>query len=280
MAGMRIAADECRRWIARLDLTFERRRESTILSQNRHNGPLRLQRPFYPEEGVCHAYVLHPPGGVVGGDRLTLNAVVEEEAAALITTPGATKFYRSLKDTALQENFLTVQSNGCMEWLPQETILFPGANARTVTHIQLDRHSSFLGWEVVCFGLPGCDQPFHYGTADLTLDVQREDVPMFRDRVRINGESGLNRPAGLRGFSVCGTFLAAGCDLKMLDPLRRLFEDKADRLFGITLVEDLLVARYLGHASFQAKALFQKLWAWLRDPLLGRKACPPRIWST
>lgn len=280
MAAIQSAAGGCRGWKARLDLTFEARPTATVLTENRHSGPLRLQRPFYPEEGVCHAYVLHPPGGVVGGDRLTLNAVVGENAAALITTPGAAKFYRSPTDEAGQENILTVAAGGALEWLPQETIIFPGARARTTTCIRLDRKAAFMGWEILCLGLPACDQPFRHGRADAALEIYRNGEPIFKDRLRVDGESGLNRPAGLRGFSVCGTFLAAGCREEMLAPLRQSADEASHCLLGITLLEDLLVARYLGNASLEAKAVFQNLWTRLRPHLTGRMACPPRIWST
>ena len=112
-------------WQARLDLGFEQRAGRTVLAHKRQFGPLTVQRPFYPEGGPCHLYVLHPPGGVVGGDRLAVSVLVAEGAHALITTPGAAKFYRSAGPRADVVQRLSVDAGGALEWFPQENILFP-----------------------------------------------------------------------------------------------------------------------------------------------------------
>jgi urease accessory protein len=269
-----------RTWFARLELAFAPRKEKTILQLNRHSGPLRLQHPFYPEEFVCHAYVLHPPGGVVGGDHLQLSVAVESDAAALLTTPGATKFYRSIGDQASQKNYFEVGDNGYLEWLPQETIFFPGAKGFTVTRVNLGKTAGFMGWEICCLGLPACGQPFHSGDLETVLEIHRNGRPLLLERLRVTGEKNLNSPVGLRGHSVSATFIATGCRPEMLITLRKILNVQPEVLTGITLMEDLLVARYLGDSSTTAKTLFQKLWTWLRPHLTGRAVCPPRIWAT
>jgi urease accessory protein len=280
MAAMFLSQNHCRNWFARLELEFAARNKTTILFKNRHTGPLRLQRPFYPEDDVCHAYILHPPGGVVGGDHLELSTIVESKAAALLTTPGAAKFYRSVGDQAIQKNYFKVENGGCLEWLPQETIFFPAANAQTITKIDLAEKADFAGWEILCFGLPACGQPFHFGSSKTRLEIRRNGSLLLLDQLRVMGETELKRPSGLRGYSVSATFIAANGQKEMLAPLRKIAEKISDGLAGITLIEDLIVARYLGDSSLTAKNLFQKLWTWLRPQLTGRKACPPRIWAT
>lgn len=111
-------------WLADIALRYELKRGKTCLTEKRHLGPLMVQRPFYPEQGVAHTYLLHPPGGVVGGDTLSININVQPYAHALLTTPGATKFYRSAGGTASQTQTLTVAQEGFLEWLPQENIFF------------------------------------------------------------------------------------------------------------------------------------------------------------
>src|SRR5205085_6360717 len=87
-------------WQAELRLRFNcdapgpLRPGRTRLVERQHRGPLVVQRPFYPEGDPCHVYLVHPPGGVVGGDALRIDATVDPGAHALITTPAATKFYR------------------------------------------------------------------------------------------------------------------------------------------------------------------------------------------
>lgn len=267
-------------WQAQLALEFSSRQGLTILSGNRHTGPLRVQRTLYPEAQVCHACLLHPPGGVVGGDHLRLEVEVKSDAAALITTPGATKFYRSGGARAIQENRLSIESNAWLEWLPQESIVYPDADARIATRVNLADGAGFMGWEVVCIGLPACGRPFTAGRLETSLEVHRGGLPVFKDRLMVADEADLRRPAGLRGCSVSATFVATGGRPEMLAPLRRIVNADPKWLAGITLMEDLLVARYIGDTSSEAKRLFQEIWTWLRPNLNGRKACPPRIWET
>ena len=113
-------------WEASLELGFERRAERTVLAQRRQRGPLAVQRTFHPEGDTCHLYLLHPPGGVAGGDRLVIDTRLKPGARALVTTPGATKFYNSIGPEASQLQRFSIDE-GCLEWLPQENIFFPDA---------------------------------------------------------------------------------------------------------------------------------------------------------
>jgi len=280
MAQALLKTDADEGWQAHLALEFTSREAVTVLSGNRHTGPLRVQRPLYPEGGVCHVCLLHPPGGVVGGDRLRLEVEVKSDAAALITTPGATKFYRSGGARAIQENRLSIERNGWLEWLPQESIVYPDADAGIATRVNLAEGAGFMGWEVVCIGLPACGRPFTAGRLETRLEIQRGGRPIFKDRLMVADETDIRRPAGLRGCSVSATFVATGGNPEMLPPLRRIVNADPKRLAGITLMEDLLVARYIGNTSSEAKRLFQEIWTWLRPHLSGRPACAPRIWDT
>ena len=140
MAGIDTTPDEG--WHASLHLEYILRNDRTVLARNRHHGPLVVQRPLYPEGGVCHTYILHPPSGVVGGDRLEINILAKQDTATLITTPGATKFYRSTGKKAIQEQNIRVDDGAILEWFPQDNILFPGANVETSTTVdQIGRAS-------------------------------------------------------------------------------------------------------------------------------------------
>ena len=267
-------------WSAKLQLEYKWRTERTVIAHNRHHGPLRVQRPLYPEGEVCHTYILHPPGGVIGGDQLEIDIRAGRETSALITTPGATKFYRSTGATAIQEQHIHVDEDATLEWFPQENILFPGAKVKINTTFDLRYSSKIIAWEILCLGLPVNEQIFDHGQLAASLIIRREGIPLLTERLRVQEGKGLFGCAGLRGYPVMSTFLATGCTSDMLTYLRGLSPREQKALYGITLVDDLLVARYLGYSTFAARELFINIWRLLRPGITGRPACSPRIWTT
>ncbi len=278
---MRTAAvkPETSGWRAELRLAYAVAGETTILADNRHRGPLRVQRPLYPEDGVCHTCILHPPGGVVGGDSLHLELAVHPGAHALLTTPGATKFYRSGGRPASQRQILTVR-DGTLEWLPQETIAFPGAEAELVTEVRLEGGAKYIGWEILCLGLPTRGEAFTTGRFEGRLALYRDGRPLFIDRLRVTGAGDLDSVIGLRRSPVTGCFLATGVSREIAEELGASLSRQGGDLTGLTLLGEVLVARYLGDSGVTAREFFTDLWTRLRPRLLGRNVCPPRIWST
>ena len=265
-------------WQASLSLGYQSRDQGTVLAHRQRQGPLTIQRSFYPEGPVCHNYLLHPPGGIVGGDRLQLDVRVESGAHALITTPGAAKFYRSAGATATVEQRLTVENAATLEWLPQENILFPGAQARMKTRIDLAADSRFLGWEVHCLGRPVIAERFSHGRADLGLELWIDGHPVLVERLRLNQERDLHGAAGLRGKPVTATLLASGADAAILATVQEYLGQCP--YAAATRLDQLLVIRFLGDDTSVLLALLRELWALLRPAVIGVPACPPRIWAT
>jgi urease accessory protein len=273
------AADTDKGWQARLALGFRAQARRTVLAERAHHGPLSVQRPFYPEGPVCHVYLLHPPGGVVGGDRLAIDVDAGIGSQALITTPGATKFYRSASAVASQCQRLRVRTGASLEWFPQENILFPGAEVSLATHIELEDDARLAFWEIHCLGRPVIDEPFDAGRLDSRLAVYRDGRPLLLERLRVAGQRGTRR-AQLAGHPVTATLLLARADTADRDLARSLLPELGDGYTGITLIEDLLVVRYLGRSTEQARGLLGAVWSALRPAMLGIEAAMPRIWAT
>jgi len=271
-------------WQARLQLGFERRDDATILSRREHFGPLRVQKALYPEgEAICHAIVLHPPSGIVGGDELEIAVRVGEHAHALLTTPGAGKWYRSGGAQAAQRLRFEVAEHGVLEWLPQETIVFDGARARMETEVVLARDARFIGWEVLCLGRRAAGERYASGEIALQTRIEQDGRVIWLERGKLEGGSPLlDSPAGLAGYSVAATLLAVGVsqDAAPLAACREILPTEADAQYGITALPEVLVARYLGHASESAREWFTALWRMLRPAVIGCEACSPRIWRT
>lgn len=271
----------CPSWQAHIELQFARRGPRTAIVGRRHAGPLRIQRPFYPEGEVCHTYLLHPPGGVVGGDELSIDLAVAEHGHALLTTPGAAKFYRSAGALASQRQHFKVGAGATLEWLPQDTILFSGSEVHSQCRIDLTGDARFIGWELLCFGRPAGAAPYDAGRCRQGLALYRDDAPLVIERGHYEAGGALMGAAwGLQGHSVSGTLLASGADTETLERARRVALPETAGRLACTLMEDVLVCRVLSHHAEPARHAFIHIWQAIRPRLLGREASPPRIWNT
>lgn len=267
-------------WRATLSLGFADDRGTTRLMERSHFGPLRVQKPLYPEHpSVCHAIVVHPPGGVVGGDQLAITANVGAGAHAFLTTPGAAKWYRANGHVSRQDLTLQVGAGAALEWLPQETIFFNGADVRIDTDVAMEADASFITADILCFGRTASGERFDRGRIAQRMQVRRGGrLVWFEQGALTGGAADMTGPLGLNGHTVCATLLAVGrpAGAACLQALR----EEASPQFGVTQMKSVLVARYIGDSSQEARRLMHRAWRLLRPALLDRDAVTPRIWNT
>jgi urease accessory protein len=254
---MQLAEPLAASWKASLSLGFRNIDRKTVLAEKRSDGPLVVQKALYPEGPErCHAIVVHPPGGIAGGDELALEVRSESDANALLTTPGAAKWYRSAGAWARQS--LRFEVEGSLEWLPRESIVFDGALADLRCDIALKEGARYVGWEVVCLGR------FARGKVKLDTRIRQGGRMLFIEKGEIEGGGRLMRsPAGLGGRSVFGTFIATSTEKVSVESV------------ATTRLPGLLIGRYLGDSSEEALRAFTRLWKALRP-----SAVEPRIWAT
>jgi urease accessory protein len=266
-------------WYAELELAYARFGESSRPVLRRHLGPLRVQKHLYAEgPEVCQHIIVHPPGGIAGGDRLAIRARVEDGAWAQLTSPGAAKWYRA-NGPAYQTLELHVSPGATLEWLPQETIVFSAAQAELQTRIELHGDARLFYWDIVALGRPASGERFEQGHFQARLDIRRDGQPLWHERQRIAGGDGLlDSPIGLDGQPVFATLLVTGeIDDELLERCRALAHPVRGDL---SQLPGLLVARCLAGETLQARAWLIALWQLLRPALLGREALAPRIWNT
>jgi urease accessory protein len=275
-------------WHAHLALHFRRTAAGTRLVHSQHEGPLYVQRPFYPEgKELAHVYLLHPPGGLVSGDRLQVGLDLAPETQVLCTTPGAGRLYRARSDKRLQEqlNILQVARDASLEWFPQETIVFPGAHAALETRVELTARARFTGWEIAVLGLPANAQRFDNGELRQRLRIDVAGRPAVLEHLWLDAASALPSAAcGLQGqmvsgVFVCGPFAATLPAEETMTALRAVAAAAPGRC-GVTRAGDFLVGRYLGNCAQEARRCFRAWWQVLRPLLLQRPSCTPAIWST
>ena len=272
-----------RQWHARLEVAVAMRTGSSVAVHRRHAGPLRLQKPLHPEgPGVAHLLVVHPPAGIAGGDRLEIDIDVRDDAHALVTTPGATKWYRSDGARAGQHVTLSIARGACLEWLPQESIVFDRADIETSTTIACERGATCIGWDIVVLGRVASGERFERGAMRQDIVLSCDGRTLWRERGRIGvGDALLDSPVGWNGHRVAGTMWAWGAALSDadLEHCRGMTMARPDA--GVTVLGDgLVVARALSDSTESVRDLFRALWAIIRPAMTGRPATTPRIWAT
>lgn len=274
-----------RNWPASLDLEFAPRNGRTVLTRMDFRGPLRVQRPFYPEGQTCHAYLLHPPGGLVSGDALAIRATARPGARALLTTPSAGKAYGADGSGAVQSQAVRIAAeDAAVEWTPMETIVFDRAKADLSVAVDLAGDARCIGWEILCLGRPAGGRPFKTGCVVQTLEIHRDQKPLLHERQTFSGGANvMTDNFGLAGASVTGTLFAAGPDDVLQEALamvRKALAPAPGAVCASTHRRGVLLTRYRGNDAEEARRLFALAWAEIRPVLLGREACPPRIWTT
>lgn len=270
-------------WQASLTLALRHKGLRTILQTVDHLGPLRVQRPFYPEGAVCHLYLLHPPGGMVAGDVLAISVDVNKAAHTLLTTPAAGKLYRVADGAPPQYQGVHAHlaEQAILEWLPQETILFNGAKGELWNRFELTGSAQLMAWDIICLGRRASGETFDSGEVKQRLEIYRDGKPVFIDRIHFVGASEmLSAPWGMAGEPVCGTFLITvdpRLELSM-DALREQLPSGPQ--WGLSRRGEVLIVRYLGVSAEQCRRGFEAIWRQLRPLLLQREAIRPRIWNT
>ena len=253
-----------------------------------HNGPLRVLKTLYPEgDQVCHNVLVHPPGGLVGGDTLDIQVRVNSGAHALVTTPGAARFYRSDGEPALQRTVLHLESGARLEWLPLEAILYTGCKAENMLTAELADGAQMIGWDVTSLGLPGADLPFLKGSFLQHLELTGQWLE--RGRIAADDHLLLTSPLGLSGQTCMATlFFASGNALErkqkesLLDAARLCMDAHPLKGHaGITSAGPrVVVLRVLAAGVEPAMGLLRQVWLAWRGLAWGRPAVMPRIWAT
>lgn len=274
-------------WHATLDLNYHRDGPRTTL-RHRHDGPLRILKSLYPEgEGICHNVIVHPPGGLVGGDALDIRVHAHAGAHALISTPGATRFYRSEGAEATQRVQLRVAEGARLEWLPLEAIAYPQCQARNALSLDIAPGGECLGWDVCALGLPAAGEAFNQGT--LLQELQWPGVWLERARIDAGDTRLLDSPLGLAGQRALGTLWLARGEAwpttrrdALLDAVRAALADvppNANVHAGATSPDArLIVVRALAPQVEPLMAALQRVWARLRGTAWGQPGAAPRIW--
>jgi urease accessory protein len=265
-------------WHGILHLGFESRQGRTQLIRNQGQAPLKVQRPFYPEgDEVCHSVIMHTAGGIVGGDRLTFDFRLSQQTKALITTPAASKIYRTNGREAHQVINVDLAEGACLEWLPLEAIVFNQALYRQEMRVNLAQGANWLGWEMTRFGRSARGE----GNWRSRTEVWQDGKPIWVDRQWMLGsEENFESSHGLAGCPVVGSFAWIGqaVEPEFVEKARLLWTGSTGEI-GVTRLSIGLLCRYRGHSSLEARRWFIAVWELIRLSYFQRPVCIPRVWQ-
>jgi urease accessory protein len=266
-------------WQASLRLRFADDEGTTRLTERAHSGPLRVQKPLYPEgQHICHAIMIHPPGGVVGGDSLAVDIDAGPATHAFLTSPGAAKWYRANGKVSTQTVRIVAGAGANVEWMPQEAIFFNDARVQLTHDVELAADACYIGSDILCFGRSASGEVFASGGVTQRTRIRRGAKLVWCEQGTLQGGSETMRSVlGMQGATVCATLLGVGKPVpaSLLDTMRAL-----DPALAVSQVKSVFVARYLCGDSETARRVITGVWQLLRPHLLGCAAPLPRIWNT
>ena len=278
-------------WLAHLELHFARQPATdagtlprSALVMNRHQGPLLVQKALYPEgPGVCHAVVLHPPAGVAAGDHLEIDVRVEQGAHALLTTPSATRWYKSGGVPALQQVRFAVAADATLEWLPEENLFYEHVKARQSTLIEAEAGASVIAWDAFMLGRTARGEHWHDGEVSLQTRLSvGGQLKYFEQGLFRGADLRMDGPAGLKGMRCGATLLALGSGVNhaLCEQIAEVLPYQPELMAGCSQIEaGLIMMRVLGREATSVRQLLHEIWTTIRPAVTGVAAKPLRLWA-
>ncbi|MDA1257301.1 MAG: urease accessory protein UreD [Chloroflexi bacterium] len=271
----------------RLDLSVVADGGIAVIQRLYQQAPLRALFP-HPEFGEpLTAVLVNSSGGVVGGDRLTVEVEACDRAEILVTGQAAEKVYRSAGRDATVTTTLSARLGAFVEFLPQGTIVYDGARLRRVTTIDIAPTARVMAGDALSLGRVARGERFTSGLLHDEWRVRVDGRLVWADALHLSDVGGagisasLDSPAGFAGNSGYATFVYAAADAsRRLESARRLLGDAPPAVrAGATSFEGLLVARWLGPDMEVVRSALGRFWASFRVEVGGRPQRTPTIWN-
>ena len=139
--------------VGELTLQYTKQDDHTVIAHSYVTTPWKLLPPIYLDDtGSAYTLLVNPSGGLVGGDRLSIDMTLEQDAHVLISAPSANRVYRTEGELSEQCIDIRVGPGGVLEWFPEHTIPFAGSRFRQRLHASLASGATLLLWDALASG--------------------------------------------------------------------------------------------------------------------------------
>jgi urease accessory protein len=263
-------------------LTFARREETTFLARVFQKGALRVFRPRAEADDCMGAVLLNTSGGIVGGDMLEVSVDVAAGSVASVTSQAAEKAYRSAGPDAGVDVHLNLKDGACLEWLPQETILFDGARLRRRLRADLEADARLLAADMLVFGRIARGERFQSGLLHDRFEIRIGGRLAWADALRLAPHPGrlIEAPFGAGGAGALATCVYVGQDAKERLALARALVDRPGVRSGATCIASVLIVRFMAEDPAAARQALQRFCARFRHEVAGLPERMPAIWRS
>lgn len=262
-------------------ISFVHKDGASRLSDLYYRDPLKVLFPRNYQDDIPCATLLTTGGGLFGGDHYDVDISLATNAEALVTAQAAEKVYRSSgPDCTLNIN-LNVADNAVLEWLPQDTIIFNNARFRRTTRISMAPSAKVLAGEIIVLGRLASGEDITDGLIRDAWDIYQDGSLIWSDALHLEDDiqQCLTHPAGFGGARALASLVFKSPTAEShLEEARHLLGDFPQVKSGASLVNGVLVCRWLSPDPLCLRKAYGTFWAQFRNLALGRAATLPRLW--
>jgi urease accessory protein len=217
------------------------------------------------------------------GDTVKINVTQGTSTRTVLTSPAATKWYKSSGAFASQDIRIELAPRAQLDWLPPENILFENARTDFRFQLQLSEEASAIGWETFVFGRRAMGETWEAGALRINSQFTDRHGLLWAEKANVTGGSGLRiATQGLAAFPVCGMLWAVGpnCNQLLAETLSPSLPFSDTLRAGVTCLHTgVLVVRAVAQKIEPLRELMVRCWTFLRPAIHGRDSHPLRLWS-
>jgi urease accessory protein len=261
-----------------LRLQFARSGARTILAKSRFTLPLQALTPLTLDDGTAYLMLLNPTGGVLGGDHLVTEIVQEAGTRVCLTTPSATRIYRTSGRPALLETTIQLEEGATLEYLPDHVIPHDRSALRQALRLEMAAGSRAILLDSMASGRVAHGERWSFTEMDSRTEVFLCGKPAFLNRTRIDPAARNPREIGLLEefdyMSCVGLFADGFENWHAVAAAMNAELARAPQVCGgVSLVSrGGCVVRFLAHSAWDMTSLNRKLWDAGRELVLQAPA--------